>query len=266
MFDLRPGEKMDPRYLTCLSLSGVEPALVAEWIRRLDESCSLFRSTSRHFILWLMLVSITGTPMLDHLKANNRSWAERMVSADADFFRRLERQQTPEYLWIGCSDSRVPANEIVGLDPGELFVHRNVANLAPPQDANYLSVLQFAVDVLKVKHIIVVGHYGCGGVSAAVDGKRRGLVDHWLHPIREVYHEHRHALDAISDWGARLDRLCELNVIRQVRNVASDVFVHEAWARGQDLRVHGWIYSLANGLVMDLDVTVSWPAEIDRLR
>jgi carbonic anhydrase len=221
---------------------------------------------SRHSILWLMLVRIMGTPMLDHLKANNRSWAERMVAADADFFRRLERQQTPEYLWIGCSDSRVPANEIVGLDPGELFVHRNVANLAPPQDANYLSVLQFAVDVLKVKHIMVVGHYGCGGVSAAVDGKRRGLVDHWLHPIREVYREHRDALDAIPDWSARLDRLCELNVIRQVRNVASDVLVHEAWTRGQDLRVHGWIYSLANGLVMDLDVTVSWPEEIERLR
>ena len=127
----------------------------------------------------------------------------------------------------------MPANEIVDLDPGELFVHRNVANLAPPQDANYLSVLQFAVDVLKVKHIMVVGHYGCGGVAAAVDGKRRGLVDHWLHPIREVYHEHRHELDAIADERARLDRLCELNVIRQVRNVASDVFVQDAWARGQ---------------------------------
>jgi carbonic anhydrase len=182
-----------------------------------------------------------------------------MVSADADFFRRLERQQTPEYLWIGCSDSRVPANEIVGLDPGELFVHRNVANLAPPQDANYLSVLQFAVDVLKVKHIMVVGHYGCGGVSAAVDGKRRGLVDHWLHPIREVYHDYRDALDAIPDRRARLDRLCELNVIRQVRNVSSDVLVQEAWARGQELRVHGWIYALANGLVTDLNVTVSPP-------
>jgi len=203
--------------------------------------------------------------MLDHLKANNRAWAERMVTADASFFKRLERQQTPEYLWIGCSDSRVPANEIVGLDPGELFVHRNVANLAPPQDANYLSVLQFAVDVLKVKHIMVVGHHGCSGVSAAVDGKRRGLVDHWLHPIREVYHQHRHELDAFRDWRDRLNRLCELNVIRQVRNVASDVFVQEAWARGQDLCVHGWIYSLANGLVTDLDVTVSQSPEIDRL-
>jgi carbonic anhydrase len=195
--------------------------------------------------------------MLDHLKANNRAWAQRIVAQDADFFRRLERQQLPEYLWIGCSDSRVPANEIVDLDPGELFVHRNVANLAPPQDANYLSVLQFAVDVIKVKHIMVVGHYGCGGVSAAVDGKRRGLVDHWLHPIREVAHAHRDELGAIADERDRLNRLCELNVVRQVRNVASDVFVQDAWARGQELHVHGWVYSLANGLVNDLHVTVS---------
>jgi len=203
--------------------------------------------------------------MLDQLKTNNRKWAERMVAADGGFFKRLERQQAPEYLWIGCADSRVPANEIVGLDPGELFVHRNVANLAPPQDANYLSVLQFAVDVIKVKHIIVVGHYGCGGVSAAVDGQRRGLVDHWLHPIREVRDQHRQELDAIPDLRARLDRLCELNVIRQVKNVASDVFVQDAWARGQDLRVHGWVYSLSNGLVKDLDVTVSRAEEIGRL-
>jgi carbonic anhydrase len=203
--------------------------------------------------------------MLDHLKANNRAWAARKVAADAGFFKRLERQQAPEYLWIGCSDSRVPANEIVDLDPGELFVHRNVANLAPPQDANYLSVLQFAVDVLKVKHVMVVGHYGCGGVSAAVDGQRRGLVDHWLHPIREISHAHRRELDAIPEARARLDRLCELNVIRQVRNVASDVFVQEAWARGQELRVHGWIYSVANGLVQDLEVTIGRPEELERL-
>src|SRR6202158_6260395 len=143
--------------------------------------------------------------MLDHLKANNRAWAKRMVAADAGFFERLQHQQTPQYLWIGCADSRVPANEIVGLDPGELFVHRNVANLAPPQDANYLSVLQFAVDVLQVKHIMVVGHYGCGGVKAAVDGQRRGLVDHWLHPIREVRTAHCRELDAIPDARARLD-------------------------------------------------------------
>src|SRR6202163_4391300 len=200
-----------------------------------------------------------SVPMLDHLKERNRAGAARMVSADAGFFRRLERQQAPEYLWIGCSDSRVPANEIVDLDPGELFVHRNVGNLAPPQDANYLSVLQFAVDVLKVKHVIVVGHYGCGGVKAAVDGKRRGLVDHWLHPIREVFHNHRGELEAIPDEDTRLDRLCELNVMRQVTNVASDVFVQDAWARGQTLLVHGWVYSLADGLVTDLDVTVSGP-------
>src|ERR1700756_2109724 len=158
--------------------------------------------------------------MVKNLLENNRDWSRAKTAVDADFFRRLERQQTPEYLWIGCSDSRVPANEIVGLDPGELFVHRNVANLAPPQDANYLSVLQFAVDVLKVKHIMVVGHYGCGGISAAGDGKRRGLVDHWLHPIREVAQEHRDALAAVADEGARLNRLCELNIIRQVKNVA----------------------------------------------
>ncbi len=203
--------------------------------------------------------------MLDHLKSNNRAWATRKVAADPGFFKRLEGQQAPEYLWIGCSDSRVPANEIVDLDPGELFVHRNVANLAPPQDANYLSVLQFAVDVLKVKHIMVVGHYGCGGVRAAVDGQRRGLVDHWLHPIREIQHQYRAELDALPDERARLDRLCELNVIRQVRNVASDVFVQDAWARDQTLSVHGWVYSLHNGLVNDLGVTTSRLEEVDRL-
>ena len=203
--------------------------------------------------------------MLDHLKANNRAWSQGKLAADPDFFKRLERQQAPEYLWIGCSDSRVPANEIVGLDPGELFVHRNVANLAPPQDANYLSVLQFAVDVLNVKHIMVVGHYGCGGVAAAVDGRRRGLVDHWLHPIREVNEAHRAELEAIADPRARLNRLCELNVLRQVKNVASDVFVQDAWARGQELAVHGWVYSLANGLVKDLDVTVSGPEMVQHL-
>ncbi len=197
--------------------------------------------------------------MLENLKANNRAWAARRLMDDPGFFSRLTGQQSPEYLWIGCSDSRVPANEIVDLDPGELFVHRNVANLAPPQDANYLSVLQFAVDVLKVKHIMVVGHYGCGGVAAAVDGKRRGLVDHWLHPIREVAHAHHEELAEIPDQNGRLDRLCELNVVRQVQNVASDLFVQDAWGRGQSLAVHGWIYSLADGLVNDLGVTVSGP-------
>jgi carbonic anhydrase len=197
--------------------------------------------------------------MLDDLKASNRRWADSKIAADAGFFRRLQDQQAPKYFWIGCSDSRVPANEIVGLDPGEMFVHRNVANLAPPQDANYLSVLQFAVDVLKVEHVLVVGHYGCGGVSAAVDGGRRGLVDHWLHPIRDVHDRHRAELDAIPDQRARMNRLCELNVIRQVRNVATDVFLRDAWARGQKLSVHGWVYSLSNGLVTDLNVTVDGP-------
>lgn len=195
--------------------------------------------------------------MLEDLKSNNLAWSLRKTESDPQFFKRLEGQQSPEYLWIGCSDSRVPANEIVGLNPGELFVHRNVANLAPPQDANYLSVLQFAVDVIKVKHVMVVGHYGCGGVAAAIDGKRRGLVDHWLHPIREVHAEHRHELEAIGDEKTMLNRLCELNVMRQVRNVASDVFVQDAWARGQQLSVHGWVYSLSNGLVTDLNVGIS---------
>jgi carbonic anhydrase len=203
--------------------------------------------------------------MLEDLKANNRRWAAAKLSVDPGFFQRLAGQQSPEYLWIGCADSRVPANEIVGLDPGELFVHRNVANLAPPQDANYLSVLQFAVDVLKVRHIMVVGHYGCGGVAAAVDGKRRGLVDHWLHPIRDVYAENRSELEALAD-GQRLDRLCELNVIRQVRNVASDVFVQDAWARGQNISVHGWIYAIHDGLLTDLSVTVSDAGGLEALQ
>ena len=198
--------------------------------------------------------------MLAQLKANNRRWAQAKVAADPGFFERLERQQAPEYLWIGCSDSRVPANEIVGLDPGELFVHRNVANLASPQDANYLSVLQFAVDVLKVKHVLVVGHYGCGGVAAAVDGRRLGLVDHWLHPIRETEHDHRAELDALPDARARQDRLCELNVVRQVRNV------EDAWARGQPLCVHGWVYSLHDGLATDLGVSVCGADGAEQLR
>ena len=197
--------------------------------------------------------------MLSHLKENNRRWAQRMTAADPAFFKRLEAQQAPEYLWIGCSDSRVPANQIVDLDPGEMFVHRNVANLAPPQDANYLSVLQFAVDVLKVKHILVVGHYGCGGIAAAVDGRRRGLVDHWLHPIRVVANAHRDELEALADPAAKLNRLCELNIVQQVKNVASDVFVQDAWARGQKLAVHGWVYALSNGVVRDLGVTVGGP-------
>jgi carbonic anhydrase len=195
--------------------------------------------------------------MIKTLIENNRAWSQAKTKADPGFFNRLVGQQSPEYLWIGCADSRVPANDIVGLDPGELFVHRNVANLCPPQDANYLSVLQYAIEVLKVKYIIVVGHYGCGGVRTAIDSCRHGLIDHWLHPIREVYAEHRAELEALPAGAVRENRLCELNVLRQVRNVASDVFVHDAWSKGQEVTVYGWVYSIANGLVTDLGVNVS---------
>ena len=195
--------------------------------------------------------------MLDQLIANNRKWAEEKVLKDSEFFLRLTRQQSPEYFWIGCADSRVPANEIVNLDPGEMFVHRNVANLAPHQDANYLSVLQYAVHVLKVKHVLVVGHYGCGGVRTAVESSEHGLIDHWLSPIREVAHSHKHELDACPDESHMLDRLCELNVIQQVRNVSVNPITEAAWRQGQDLTIHGWVYSLKNGLVSDQDVSVS---------
>ncbi len=203
--------------------------------------------------------------MVDNLIANNRAWAAAKTRADPEFFKRLTGQQTPKYLWIGCADSRVPANEIVGLDPGEIFVHRNVANLAPPQDANYLSVLQFAVEVLNVEHVIVTGHYGCGGVAAAVDDQRHGLIDHWLHPIREVAEARRRELEAIADPVKRQDRLCELNVVRQVKNVASDIFVQDAWGRGQSICVHGWIYSIATGLVTDLKCSVAGHADYARV-
>lgn len=203
--------------------------------------------------------------VLEGLLANNRDWAAARVEADPDYFARLARQQRPRYLWIGCSDSRVPATQLVGLEPGEVFVHRNVANQAPPQDANYLSVLQFAVEVLRVRHIIVTGHYGCGGVIASVDGERHGLIDHWLHPIRRIAEERRAELDAIADVTGRHDRLCELNVLRQVENVASDVFVQDAWDRGQELCVHGWIYALATGLITDLRVSVGGREEFERV-
>lgn len=202
--------------------------------------------------------------MLGDLLENNRAWAAARLEDDPDFFARLARQQAPEHLWIGCSDSRVPANQIVGLEPGEVFVHRNVANQAPPQDANYLSVLQFAVEVLQVKHIIVTGHYGCGGVIASVDGHRHGLIDHWLHPIRQIAHERREELDVLTP-ERRIDRLCELNVIQQVRNVASDVFVQDAWDRGQALCVHGWIYALTTGLITDLKVSVAGRDDYERV-
>ncbi|MBV9774714.1 MAG: carbonate dehydratase [Gemmatimonadetes bacterium] len=200
--------------------------------------------------------------ILKELFTKNRDWAARMTARDPDFFSRLSGQQSPEYLWIGCADSRVPANEIVDLLPGELFVHRNVANVVVHTDLNCLSVLQFAVDVLKVRHVIVTGHYGCGGVRAALLNSRLGLIDNWLRHVQDVQHKHRDQLDGIVDEEERLDRLCELNVIEQVVNVCQTTIVQEAWERGQPLAVHGWIYRLQTGLLHDLNVVVAGPDEM----
>jgi carbonic anhydrase len=194
---------------------------------------------------------------LQPLFDNNRLWSQRMRRSDPDFFARLSRQQSPRYLWIGCADSRVPANEIVGLLPGELFVHRNVANVVVHSDLNCLSVMQFAVDVLKVEHIIVCGHYGCSGVSAALENRRVGLADNWLHHVQDVNHKHGDCVAAVADAAGRIDRLCELNVIEQVAHVCQTTIVDDAWERGQRLSVHGWIYGLADGLVRDLQTTVT---------
>ena len=187
---------------------------------------------------------------------NNRAWAERVKASDPGFFEKLAAQQHPEYLWIGCSDSRVPANQIVGLLPGEVFVHRNVANIVVHTDLNCLSVLQYAVEVLKVKHVMVVGHYGCGGVQAAYENSDNGLADNWLRNIKDVQHLHSDELESIPDKAERLERLCELNVTTQVSNVACTTIVQRAWARGQPLAVHGWVYSLRDGLLKDLDCSV----------
>lgn len=194
---------------------------------------------------------------LNTLFKNNLAWAERIRAQQPDFFETLAKQQNPEYLWIGCSDSRVPANEIVGLMPGEVFVHRNIANVVVHTDLNCLSVIQFAVDLLKVQHIMVVGHYGCGGVRAALFGDRLGLVDNWLHHVHDVRDKHIEALQAIGLSNARVDRLCEFNVIEQVANVCQTTIVRDAWENGQELAVHGWIYGLKDGLLRDLNVTVS---------
>lgn len=194
---------------------------------------------------------------LEHLLARNRAWAEKMTTADPDFFKRLSQQQTPQYLWIGCSDSRVSANEIVGLLPGEMFVHRNVANVVVHTDLNCLSVIQYAVEVLKVKHIIVCGHYGCGGVKAALENSTYGLIDNWLRHVQDVKHQHETALAAIADVGERFKTLCELNVIEQVLNVSRTTIVQGAWERGQELGVHGWIYGLGDGLLRELDICIT---------
>lgn len=194
---------------------------------------------------------------LDHLLQNNAAWAASILEQDPAFFSKLSEQQHPDYLWIGCSDSRVPANQIVGLLPGELFVHRNLANQVVHSDLNCLSVIQFAVDVLKVRHIIVCGHYGCGGVRAALRGERVGLSDNWLRHIQDVCHKHQTHLGEIGDEAQTAARLCELNVIEQVANVCETTVVQDAWTRGQDLAVHGWVYGLKDGIVRDLQVTVT---------
>ena len=192
---------------------------------------------------------------LAHLFDRNRTWAEDIRRRDPEFFRTLSHQQSPAYLWIGCSDSRVPANQITGLAPGEVFVHRNVANLVVHTDLNCLSVLQFAVDLLRVRHVIVCGHYGCSGVRAALTGQKVGLAENWLRHVQDVRAQHASELDAIADPAARERRLCELNVIEQVRHVCEAPVVQDAWAAGRPLAVHGWIYGLDDGLLRDLECT-----------
>ena len=195
--------------------------------------------------------------ILSHLFDNNQQWAKDTEASEPGFFKALSEQQKPEYLWIGCADSRVPANEIVGLKPGELFVHRNIANTVIHTDLNCLSVIQYAVDVLKVKHIIVTGHYGCGGVIAAMNNARLGLIDNWLRHIKDVQHKHQDSIRAIEDIKERQDRMCELNVIEQVMNVAQTSIVQNAWLDGQELSLHGWIYGVHDGKLKDLAVTMT---------
>ena len=200
--------------------------------------------------------------ILKQLFDNNKFWSERVREKDPEFFLRLSRQQSPSYLWIGCSDSRVPANQIVDLLPGEMFVHRNVANLVQHWDVNCMSVLQFAVDVLKVQHVIVCGHYGCGGIRAVERGERLGLVDDWLAPIRRIRNEHEERLAEIRSEGLRVDRLCELNVIEQARSVCRTEIVRAAWGRNQELAVHAWIYGINDGLLRDLNAGAADPVEL----
>lgn len=194
---------------------------------------------------------------IQHLFDNNQQWAERIKQEDPNFFKHLSEQQNPEYLWIGCSDSRVPANELLGMLPGEVFVHRNIANQVIHTDLNCLSVIQFAVDILKVKHIIVCGHYGCGGVTASIDEKSHGLIDNWLRHIKDVYRFHKQKLDAVTNHKQKLDLLCELNVIEQVANVSSTTILINAWKANQDTTVHGFVYNLNDGILKDLNVSVS---------
>jgi carbonic anhydrase len=200
---------------------------------------------------------------LEHLFAQNKAWAEAIRAKDPDFFQKLSRQQSPEYLWIGCSDSRVPANEIVNLMPGEMFVHRNIANVVVHTDLNCLSVMQFAVDVLKVKHIIVCGHYGCSGVRAALRCDRIGLADNWLRHVQDVSEKHKHCVHAVHGDAGRTDVLCELNVVEQVSNVCQTTIVRDAWDRGQQLMVHSWIYGIKDGIMRNLGMSISSAKDIE---
>jgi len=194
---------------------------------------------------------------IQHLFDNNQQWAEKIKQEDPDFFKRLSEQQNPEYLWIGCSDSRVPANDLLGMAPGEVFVHRNIANQVIHTDLNCLSVIQFAVENLKVKHIIVCGHYGCGGIIASIDNQRHGLIDNWLGHIKDVYRFHKEQLDAVTDHKAKVDLLCELNVIEQVANVCNTTTLVNAWKADQNVTVHGFVYNLHDGILKNLNVSYS---------
>ncbi len=204
------------------------------------------------------------TSSIQDLFSHNRAWAEQMERDRPGFFTKLVKQQKPKYMWIGCSDSRVPANQITGLEPGEVFVHRNVANIVVHSDLNALSAIQFAVDMLKVEHIMVVGHYGCGGVRAALDGARIGLADNWIRHIQDVRHRHRQLLDSLPE-SLRADALCDLNVIEQVVNVCVSTVMVDAWAKGQKVSIHGWAFGVHDGLLQDLKMTISDPADLDAL-
>jgi len=199
---------------------------------------------------------------VSHLFERNRTWSEELSRRNPDFFPQLAAQHAPEYLWIGCSDSRVPANEIIGLAPGEIFVHRNVANVVSPSDLNCLSVIQYAADVLRVRHIFVVGHYGCGGVRAVINGNRLGLIDNWLRHVQMLVDRHGALLQAIDDPNQRVNRLCEINVIEQVMNVCQTSIVRSVWDKGQMLTVHGWAYSLHDGLIRDLHISIDSSAQL----
>lgn len=202
---------------------------------------------------------------IQELFDNNKAWSKRQLDADPDYFNRLSALQKPKYLWIGCSDSRVPANQILGLAPGEVFVHRNVANLVIHSDLNCLSVIQFAVEVLQVEHIIVCGHYGCGGINAACGNTQYGLIDNWLRDIKDTYYRHREDIEMMDDPELRKDRLCELNVLTQVRNVCHTTIVQNAWAQGRNLEVHGIVYRLTDGLLHDLAVHITSLEQIDEI-